>query len=257
MASAVGAIRLTDIFDAYDQESAVEQAKHEDSIDPAALAAEIGGDEIAKDVIRATSGIADSALIQLGELEEVTNKGDDAPEEEEKKDEKKKSIDYQGNNLRVYELPPEKADSEQKISLKAFRYTDDIWNTHNTYHRTINNGFDDDDTEPNGHFSDIVGQFVPHLSGAYAQKPNRPQHMAAMKEPVDKDTGIPERQSKENIKKMNEWRAYEKMDVIEKEAARNKVYHYTDDISNTHSVKPAAINNGFDDSEVEPVETLS
>lgn len=59
LANSVQAARIRDIFDAYDQESALEQLKNEDMIDPAALAAEIGGDEIARDVISATGGIAD------------------------------------------------------------------------------------------------------------------------------------------------------------------------------------------------------
>ena len=65
LASAVGAVRVKDIFDAYDQESNLEQLKHEDSIDPAALAAEIGGDDIARDVMSATGGIVDQTMLQL------------------------------------------------------------------------------------------------------------------------------------------------------------------------------------------------
>jgi hypothetical protein len=63
LASAAQGIKVTDIFDAYDQESALEQTKREDTIDPTALAAEIGGEEIARDVINATGGIQESSLI--------------------------------------------------------------------------------------------------------------------------------------------------------------------------------------------------
>ena len=65
--SGTQAVRLRDIFDAYDQESAAEQAKHEDTIDPQALAAEIGGEEIAREVMLATSGLSDTTLLQLDE----------------------------------------------------------------------------------------------------------------------------------------------------------------------------------------------
>jgi len=53
------AIQLRDIFDSYDEESNLEQKKKEDTIDPAGLTAEIGGDDIARDVMVATYGIAD------------------------------------------------------------------------------------------------------------------------------------------------------------------------------------------------------
>ena len=59
------AMRLNDIFDSYDEESALEQLKEEDQIDPAALTAEIGGDEIARDVMLATGGIADQNMLQI------------------------------------------------------------------------------------------------------------------------------------------------------------------------------------------------
>ena len=63
----ISAVRLDakDIFDSYDTESALEQLKEEDQIDPAALTAEIGGDEIARDVMLATGGIADQNLLQV------------------------------------------------------------------------------------------------------------------------------------------------------------------------------------------------
>mmetsp|Transcript_9342 Transcript_9342/g.14118 ORF Transcript_9342/g.14118 Transcript_9342/m.14118 type:complete len:274 (-) Transcript_9342:44-865(-) len=62
------AARLRDIFDAYDIESKKEAMNKNDTIDPAALTAEIGGDEIAKEVKLATAGVeegAEQALIQL------------------------------------------------------------------------------------------------------------------------------------------------------------------------------------------------
>lgn len=54
---------------------------------------------------------------------------------------------------------------------------------------------------------------------------------------------------------MNNWRDYEKTGDEEKEISRNKVFRYTDDVHNTHSVKPRAINKGIDNSENEPKET--
>ena len=53
-----------DVWDSYDQESQVEQTKDEDAVDPAALAAEIGGDRIAKEVIEATGSISDNGFVQ-------------------------------------------------------------------------------------------------------------------------------------------------------------------------------------------------
>jgi hypothetical protein len=63
----ISAVKLQakDIFDSYDEESALEQLKEEDQIDPAALTAEIGGDEIARQVMLATGGIQDQEMIQL------------------------------------------------------------------------------------------------------------------------------------------------------------------------------------------------
>ena len=58
---------VQDIFDAYDEESKKEAMDHSDTIDPAALTAEIGGDQIAKDVKAATEGVADQALPEVEE----------------------------------------------------------------------------------------------------------------------------------------------------------------------------------------------
>jgi len=71
------AVQLRDIFDAYDEESALEQTKKEDTIDPAALTAEIGGDDIARDVMLATNGIADQSFVQLSF---VDHDSDEEPE---------------------------------------------------------------------------------------------------------------------------------------------------------------------------------
>jgi hypothetical protein len=54
---------LRDIFDSYDIESKKELNNKDDTIDPAALTAEIGGDQIAKDVKQATEGVADETMI--------------------------------------------------------------------------------------------------------------------------------------------------------------------------------------------------
>jgi len=48
---------LRDIFDAYDDEALIEANSEEDQIDPAKLTAEIGGDEIAREVKGATAGV--------------------------------------------------------------------------------------------------------------------------------------------------------------------------------------------------------
>ena len=48
--SQVSAVQLSDIFDAYDEESKKESLDHSDTIDPVALTAEIGGEQIAKEV---------------------------------------------------------------------------------------------------------------------------------------------------------------------------------------------------------------
>ena len=63
--SEVSAVKIRDIFDAYDIESKKELQNHDDNIDPAQLAAEIGGDKIAKDVKSATSGVSNTQMLQL------------------------------------------------------------------------------------------------------------------------------------------------------------------------------------------------
>ena len=55
--SVASTIRLRDVFDAYDEESMLEQTKQEDTIDPNGLMAEIAGDDIAREVMLATDGI--------------------------------------------------------------------------------------------------------------------------------------------------------------------------------------------------------
>jgi hypothetical protein len=57
--STVSPLHLRDIFDAYDEESRKEAQNKSDNIDPAALSAEIGGEEIAREVRGATAGVAD------------------------------------------------------------------------------------------------------------------------------------------------------------------------------------------------------
>lgn len=57
------AVKLSDIFDAYDEESLIEQNSTDDSIDPEALAVEIGGEEIAREVQGATKGIKEEASL--------------------------------------------------------------------------------------------------------------------------------------------------------------------------------------------------
>jgi hypothetical protein len=133
LASASQAIKLRDIFDAYDQESALEQTKNEDSIDPQALAAEIGGEEIARDVIQATGGIQESTMLQL------SDDLDSGPTEKER------AIIERINGFRRFE---QKDESEEKINKKAFEYVNDIENTHSTYPRQFNNGFIDRETAP-------------------------------------------------------------------------------------------------------------
>ena len=51
--------KLRDIFDAYDEESKKEAMDANDQIDATQLAAEIGGEEIAKEVKGATEGVAE------------------------------------------------------------------------------------------------------------------------------------------------------------------------------------------------------
>jgi len=66
--SATQAAKLRDIFDAYDIESRKEAQNKSDTIDPAALTAEIGGDDIAREVKLATAGVeegAEQALLQM------------------------------------------------------------------------------------------------------------------------------------------------------------------------------------------------
>ena len=64
--SQVEAVKLRDIFDAYDEESKKEAMDANDQIDATQLAAEIGGEEIAREVKGATEGVAEQAqLLQL------------------------------------------------------------------------------------------------------------------------------------------------------------------------------------------------
>lgn len=278
LASTVGAAKIRDIFDAYDQESKVEQGKNEDQIDPAALAAEIGGDDIARDVISATGGIADQTFLQL---DADLNKGkqrhhsrrapkhlkhhrhalaveeDGEEEKEEKKEEEPVLNSAEQNaalakNLRDYEITPEKQEQEVNLSRKVYKYTDDIWNTHNTYHRTINGGFDDDDTEPEGHFGDTVhDEIAKNLAeGGDSEEDNLVQSNSNVNVDVEPN-------SKGDIKKMNAHRDYEHTEEYEKEANKNKVFKYTHDIHNTHTVQPRSINNGIDNSEGEPKENFA
>ena len=59
--SEASAVQIKDIFDAYDDEAKKEAQDTSDTIDPAELTAEIGGDQIAKDVQEATAGVAEAA----------------------------------------------------------------------------------------------------------------------------------------------------------------------------------------------------
>lgn len=105
LAATSQAVKLKDIFDAYDQESAAEQAKKEDTIDPQALAAEIGGEQIAREVLLATGGLSDNTLLQVDEDIKVKDPSDKDSE--------------QFKNYRVYEnlMASEK---ERKNNQKIF-----------------------------------------------------------------------------------------------------------------------------------------
>ena len=63
----VSAIRLRDIFDAYDEESLAELNNQDDQIDPQALSAEIGAEQITKDVNGATKNLAENTMLQISE----------------------------------------------------------------------------------------------------------------------------------------------------------------------------------------------
>jgi len=64
--SKVSAIKLRDIFDAYDDEALIEANSQDDQIDPAKLTAEIGGEDIAREVKGATAGVGeDTTMLQL------------------------------------------------------------------------------------------------------------------------------------------------------------------------------------------------
>lgn len=138
LATAAQGLKLNDIFDAYDQESALEQLKQEDTIDPNALAAEIGGEDIARDVINATGGISDASLLQL------SYDGDENDDGEELSDKQKKIVD-RVNAWRRYEQNTEGEDAKNR---RVYNSVTGIENTHSTYPRQINNGFDDKETEP-------------------------------------------------------------------------------------------------------------
>ena len=59
---------MRDIFDAYDEESLAELNNQEDQIDPQALSAEIGAEQITKDVSGATKNLAENTMVQIGSL---------------------------------------------------------------------------------------------------------------------------------------------------------------------------------------------
>jgi hypothetical protein len=63
----ISATKLRDIFDAYDEETKKEAARKdsEDNVDPVALAKEIGGSQIKREVLQATAGVADQVMLQL------------------------------------------------------------------------------------------------------------------------------------------------------------------------------------------------
>lgn len=64
--SSTQAIKVRDIFDAYDDEALIEANSQDDQIDPAKLTAEIGGEDIAKEVKGATAGVQNEAtMLQL------------------------------------------------------------------------------------------------------------------------------------------------------------------------------------------------
>ena len=64
--SSTQAIKVRDIFDAYDDEALIEANSQDDQIDPAKLTAEIGGEDIAREVKGATAGVANEAtMLQL------------------------------------------------------------------------------------------------------------------------------------------------------------------------------------------------
>merc|ERR1712070_445523 len=65
--SQVSATKLRDIFDAYDRESEKEAKNHEDTVDAVQLQAEIGGEEIAREVKGATAGVAEGTLLQIND----------------------------------------------------------------------------------------------------------------------------------------------------------------------------------------------
>ena len=62
------AVQVKDIFDAYDEETKIEAANKdkEGNVDPQALAKEIDGASIKREVTQATAGVADQAMVQLG-----------------------------------------------------------------------------------------------------------------------------------------------------------------------------------------------
>jgi len=135
--ASVNGLKVRDIFDAYDTESALEQLKREDTIDPSALAVEIGGEDIARDVINATGGISESSLLQLSYDGEDADNG---PSEKEKK------MIERINNFRKFE---ENTEGDDSINHKAFKgYVDDVENTHSSYSRQINGGIVDSEGEP-------------------------------------------------------------------------------------------------------------
>ena len=137
LATATQGLKLNnDIFDAYDQESAQEQKKNEDQIDPNALAAEIGGEDIARDVMTATGGIVNAQLLQFND------------DDDELSDKQKKMLE-RVTNFRRFENNNEAEDAHNR---KAFQgKVVDVSNTHSTYPRPLSanpDGTVDSETEP-------------------------------------------------------------------------------------------------------------
>ena len=82
----VSAIKLRDIFDAYDEESLAELNNQEDQIDPQALSAEIGAEQITKDVKGATKNLAENTMVQLGSnMRPIIDADGDGVEDNEQK----------------------------------------------------------------------------------------------------------------------------------------------------------------------------
>ena len=135
------AVSLRDVFDAYDEESLLEQDKNEDTIDPNGLMAEIAGDDIAREVMLATDGIQDQALVQLQADPVVAKKSEADPEAAKKPINMPYGLDK--NPVHAWGSDRHPADSKDHVYGVD---RDEHYNTRNGYPHghTIN----DEDAEP-------------------------------------------------------------------------------------------------------------